>query len=137
MSNLHVCSLLAIWEQQGAAEWNPPPESPSCFRPTSASPPDHHACCGKTVKLIDCVKCSVATGNTPACLQLNNWEQQWGAECSSMLFELPHYALELLVVLPLVQVPHALRVFFFSFFFLLFFVGQGGKGRPLVTTSSY
>lgn len=35
---------------------------------------------------------------------LNNWEQQWGAECSSMLFELPHYALELLVVLPLVQV---------------------------------
>ena len=35
---------------------------------------------------------------------LNNWEQQWGAECSSMLFELPHYALELLVILPLVQV---------------------------------
>lgn len=35
---------------------------------------------------------------------LNNWEQQWGAECSSMLFELPHYALELLVVLPLVQI---------------------------------
>lgn len=35
---------------------------------------------------------------------LNNWEKQWGAECSSMLFELPHYALELLVVLPLVQV---------------------------------
>ncbi|KAK9806487.1 hypothetical protein WJX73_002224 [Symbiochloris irregularis] len=35
---------------------------------------------------------------------LNNWEQQWGAECLSMLFELPHYALELLVVLPLVQI---------------------------------
>ena len=35
---------------------------------------------------------------------LNNWEQQWGAECLSMLFELPHYALELLVILPLVQV---------------------------------
>lgn len=32
------------------------------------------------------------------------WEQQWGAECSSMLFELPHFALELLVVLPCVQV---------------------------------
>jgi hypothetical protein len=31
------------------------------------------------------------------------WEQQWGAECSSMLFELPHFALELLVVLPCAQ----------------------------------
>lgn len=37
----------------------------------------------------------------PSLLQ---WEQQWGAECSSMLFELPHFALELLVVLPCVQV---------------------------------
>lgn len=35
---------------------------------------------------------------------LNNWEQQWGAECSSMMFELPHFAVELLVVLPCVQV---------------------------------
>lgn len=35
---------------------------------------------------------------------LNNWEKQWGAECSSMMFELPHFALELLVVLPTVQV---------------------------------
>ena len=35
---------------------------------------------------------------------LNNWEQQWGAECSSMMFELPHFAMELLVVLPCVQV---------------------------------
>ncbi|PRW60537.1 hypothetical protein C2E21_1293 [Chlorella sorokiniana] len=35
---------------------------------------------------------------------LNQWEQQWGAECSSMLFELPHFALELLVVLPCVQI---------------------------------
>ena len=35
---------------------------------------------------------------------LNNWEQDWGAECSSMMFELPHFALELLVVLPSVQV---------------------------------
>lgn len=35
---------------------------------------------------------------------LNNWEQQWGAECSSMIFELPHFALELLVVLPCVQI---------------------------------
>ncbi|RMZ56490.1 hypothetical protein APUTEX25_001337, partial [Auxenochlorella protothecoides] len=35
---------------------------------------------------------------------LNNWEQQWGAECSSMVFELPHFALELLVVLPCVQI---------------------------------
>ncbi|CAK0750091.1 hypothetical protein CVIRNUC_001963 [Coccomyxa viridis] len=35
---------------------------------------------------------------------LNNWEQQWGAECSSMMFELPHFAIELLVVLPCVQI---------------------------------
>jgi hypothetical protein len=35
---------------------------------------------------------------------LNNWEHQWGAECSSMMFELPHFAMELLVVLPCVQV---------------------------------
>ncbi|KDD72689.1 hypothetical protein H632_c3020p0, partial [Helicosporidium sp. ATCC 50920] len=35
---------------------------------------------------------------------LNNWEHQWGAECSSMIFELPHFALELLVVLPCVQI---------------------------------
>lgn len=35
---------------------------------------------------------------------LNNWEQQWGAECSSMMFELPHFAVELLVILPCVQV---------------------------------
>lgn len=35
---------------------------------------------------------------------LNSWEQQWGAECSSVMFELPHFALELLVVLPCVQV---------------------------------
>ncbi len=41
---------------------------------------------------------------------LNNWEQQWGAECSSMLFELPHFAIELLVVLPSVQVGRHLPV---------------------------
>lgn len=35
---------------------------------------------------------------------LSAWEQAWGAECSSMLFELPHFAVELLIVLPLVQV---------------------------------
>lgn len=35
---------------------------------------------------------------------LNNWEQQWGAEASSMLFELPHFAVELLVILPCVQI---------------------------------
>ncbi len=35
---------------------------------------------------------------------LNNWEQSWGAECSSMTFELPHFAVELLVILPCVQV---------------------------------
>ena len=35
---------------------------------------------------------------------LNNWEKQWGAECSSMMFELPHFSMELLVVLPTVQV---------------------------------
>jgi hypothetical protein len=34
----------------------------------------------------------------------NNWEQQWGVECSSLLFELPHFAIELLVILPMVQV---------------------------------
>ena len=34
---------------------------------------------------------------------LNNWEQRWGAEVSSMTFELPHFAMELLVVLPVVQ----------------------------------
>ena len=37
---------------------------------------------------------------------LNSWEQQWGAECSSVMFELPHFAMELLVVLPCVQVWH-------------------------------
>lgn len=31
---------------------------------------------------------------------LNHWESNFGAECSSILFELPHFALELLVVLP-------------------------------------
>ncbi|KAK9858813.1 hypothetical protein WJX84_002650 [Apatococcus fuscideae] len=35
---------------------------------------------------------------------LNNWEQQWGSECTSMMFELPHFALELLVVLPCIQI---------------------------------
>eukprot|EP00775_Hariotina_reticulata_P013637 gene13637-13760_t len=35
---------------------------------------------------------------------LNNWEQQWGAECSSMMFELPHFAVELLIILPCVQI---------------------------------
>eukprot|EP00208_Stichococcus_sp_RCC1054_P004120 CAMPEP_0206134734 /NCGR_PEP_ID=MMETSP1473-20131121/179_1 /ASSEMBLY_ACC=CAM_ASM_001109 /TAXON_ID=1461547 /ORGANISM="Stichococcus sp, Strain RCC1054" /LENGTH=952 /DNA_ID=CAMNT_0053526355 /DNA_START=491 /DNA_END=3349 /DNA_ORIENTATION=+ len=35
---------------------------------------------------------------------LNNWESDWGAECSSALFELPHFAMELLVVLPTVQI---------------------------------
>lgn len=35
---------------------------------------------------------------------LNRWESSFGAECSSILFELPHFALELLVVLPLVQI---------------------------------
>lgn len=34
----------------------------------------------------------------------NNWEQQWGVECSSLLFELPHFAVELLIILPMVQV---------------------------------
>jgi len=35
---------------------------------------------------------------------LNRWESTFGAECSSILFELPHFAVELLVVLPLVQI---------------------------------
>ena len=35
---------------------------------------------------------------------LNNWEQQWGSECNSMMFELHHFALELLVILPCIQV---------------------------------
>jgi hypothetical protein len=33
----------------------------------------------------------------------NRWESTFGAECSSILFELPHFATELLVVLPLTQ----------------------------------
>lgn len=40
---------------------------------------------------------------------LNSWEQQWGAECSSVMFELPHFAVELLVVLPCVQVLPCLK----------------------------
>ena len=35
---------------------------------------------------------------------LNKWESTFGAECSSILFELPHFALELLVILPSVQI---------------------------------
>jgi hypothetical protein len=35
---------------------------------------------------------------------LNNWEQHWGAECSSVVFELPYFAVELLVILPSVQI---------------------------------
>lgn len=35
---------------------------------------------------------------------LNKWESSFGAECSSILFELPHFALELLVILPCVQI---------------------------------
>lgn len=35
---------------------------------------------------------------------LNNWEQQWGAECSSMMFELPQFAVELIIILPCVQI---------------------------------
>ncbi|GIL76693.1 hypothetical protein Vretimale_8764 [Volvox reticuliferus] len=35
---------------------------------------------------------------------LNNWEQQWGAEVSSMTFELPHFAVELLIILPCCQI---------------------------------
>eukprot|EP00210_Caulerpa_lentillifera_P006184 g5908.t1 len=35
---------------------------------------------------------------------LNNWEQNWGTECSSMLFEVPRFAMELLVILPCVQI---------------------------------
>lgn len=34
----------------------------------------------------------------------NQWEQQWGVECTSLLFELPYFATELLVILPFVQV---------------------------------
>ncbi|GFR51567.1 hypothetical protein Agub_g13903, partial [Astrephomene gubernaculifera] len=35
---------------------------------------------------------------------LNNWEQHWGAEVSSMTFELPHFAVELLIILPCCQI---------------------------------
>jgi hypothetical protein len=35
---------------------------------------------------------------------LNRWESSFGDEVSSIIFEIPHFALELLVVLPLVQV---------------------------------
>ena len=38
----------------------------------------------------------------------NNWERHWGAECSSMVYELPHYCLELLVILPCIQVSNCL-----------------------------
>ena len=34
---------------------------------------------------------------------LNKWESDFGAECSSILFELPHFAVELLIILPCVQ----------------------------------
>ena len=34
----------------------------------------------------------------------NNWEQRWGVEASSMIYALPHFAVEFLVLLPLVQV---------------------------------
>ncbi len=40
----------------------------------------------------------------PLNLLLNPREQKWGAECSSMMFELPHFAIELLIILPCVQV---------------------------------
>ena len=58
---------------------------------------------------------------------LNNWEQQWGAECSSMMFELPHFAIELLVVLPCVQVRYpclATQQVFSAQFFALAPVSQ-------------
>jgi hypothetical protein len=67
----------------------------------------------KSVKIVDFhtfAGCGVAyrttADNSPdaARCRLNNWEQQWGAECSSMMFELPHFAVELLVILPCVQV---------------------------------
>lgn len=35
---------------------------------------------------------------------LNRWESSFGAECSSIVFELPHFATELLIVLPLTQI---------------------------------
>jgi hypothetical protein len=35
---------------------------------------------------------------------LNNWERGWGAECTSLLYDLPHFAFEIWVVLPLTQV---------------------------------
>ena len=63
---------------------------------------------------------------------LNNWEQQWGAECSSMMFELPHFAIELLVVLPCVQVRYpclATHQVLFAQFFVLAPVSQSGEGR--------
>lgn len=50
-----------------------------------------------------CSLCTSISLPSPSAWRLQ-WEQQWGAECSSMLFELPHFALELLVVLPCVQV---------------------------------
>ncbi|GBF89171.1 hypothetical protein Rsub_01888 [Raphidocelis subcapitata] len=35
---------------------------------------------------------------------LNQWEAKWGVEVSSMMFELPHFATELLIVLPFAQI---------------------------------
>lgn len=35
---------------------------------------------------------------------LSKWERKWGGETNSMMFELPHFALELMVILPCIQV---------------------------------
>ena len=47
---------------------------------------------------VNCCLCS------PVCVVVVCVRVQWGAECSSMMFELPHFAVELLVILPCVQV---------------------------------
>jgi hypothetical protein len=53
---------------------------------------------------------------------LNNWERKWGAECASMLFEVQHFATELALVIPCVQVLSVrLR--------MLIFVERPGGGR--------
>ncbi len=63
------------------------------------------ACCRRTrVGGIAAIVCCACCARAVRADWLNNWEQQWGAECSSMMFELPHFAVELLVILPCVQV---------------------------------
>lgn len=87
----------------------------TCYlhQPSSSGTPTYHATASFWVLLV----CMCAAGEEVVTREsfisicwrlipywLNNWEQQWGAECSSMMFELPHFAVELLIILPCVQI---------------------------------